>query len=67
MNNLILIKTLSGCGSAAAEAVDNIGVPYIVGTIAGDNTMLVVVDSEEHVQELLTTFNNMISAKKQEA
>ncbi|WP_173327708.1 arginine repressor [Eubacterium pyruvativorans] len=67
VNNLILIKTLSGCGSAAAEAVDNIGVPYIVGTIAGDNTMLVVVDSEEHVQELLTTFNNMISAKKQEA
>ena len=65
--NLIVLKTLTGSASAAAEAIDGFQWPEIIGTIAGDNTMLVVVDSEEHVQELLTTFNNMISAKKQEA
>jgi transcriptional regulator of arginine metabolism len=66
VNNLILIKTLSGCGSAAAEAVDNIGVEHIAGTVAGDNTMLIVVDDEKNVDEILGLFNKMLTAKKQE-
>ena len=64
--NMILIKTLSGCGSAAAEAVDNIGLPNIVGSIAGDNTALVIVNNEENVPELLDKLNNLIVVKKQD-
>ena len=33
--NLIVIKTLSGCANAAAEAIDTSNFPEIVGTIAG--------------------------------
>ena len=36
--NLIIIKTLSGCGSAACEAIDCIDLPHLVGSVAGDNT-----------------------------
>ena len=39
--NLIVIKTLSGCGAAAGEAIDNISLPHVVGSIAGDNTKFV--------------------------
>lgn len=58
--NLIVIKTLSGCGPAAGEAVDCIGLPHVVGSVAGDNTLLLVIDNEEHVDEILSIFNEML-------
>ena len=58
--NLIVIKTLSGCGPAAGEAVDCIGLPHVVGSIAGDNTLLLIVDHEDHVEEILSIFNDML-------
>lgn len=58
--NLIVIKTLSGCGPAACEAIDSISLPYVIGTIAGDNTLLLIVDREEHVEEILAIFNKML-------
>ncbi len=58
--NLIVVKTLSGCGPAAGEAVDCIGLPHVVGSIAGDNTLLIIVDHEENVDEILSLFNDML-------
>lgn len=58
--NLIVIKTLSGCGAAAGEAIDNINLPHVVGSIAGDNTLLLIIDTVEHVEEILKIFNNML-------
>ncbi len=67
VKNLILVKTLSGCGSAAAEAIDNIGILHIAGTVAGDNTLLVVADDDDNVEEILDIFNSMLTAKKQDS
>lgn len=58
--NLIVIKTLSGCGAAAGEAIDCIGLPHVVGSIAGDNTLMLIVDKEENVEEILSIFNKML-------
>ena len=58
--NLIVIKTLSGCGPAAGEAGDCIGLPHVVGSVAGDNTLLLIIDKEEHVEEILSIFNDML-------
>lgn len=57
--NIIVIKTLSGCANAAAEAIDTSNIPEIVGTIAGDNTVLMVVSSKEAVHALVKKFLNM--------
>ena len=59
--NLLVIKTLSGCASAAAEAIDTSEYPQIVGTLAGDNTILIIVDSKEHVPSLLEAFEELVS------
>ena len=61
--NLIVIKTLSGCGAAAGEAIDNINLPHLVGSIAGDNTLLLIVDDDSNVEEILSIFNNMLSKR----
>jgi transcriptional regulator of arginine metabolism len=41
-SGLILVKTTTGSASAVAEAIDEAAWPEIAGTIAGDNTILVV-------------------------
>lgn len=58
--NIIVVKTLSGCANAAAEVLDKMEKSEILGTIAGDNTVFIVVDSKEHVANLLTEFNEAI-------
>lgn len=58
--NLIVIKTLSGCANAAAEAIDSLNLPFMIGTIAGDNTILIIVDNEKNVQFLQGKFNELL-------
>ena len=45
--NMIVIHTLSGAANAAAEAVDGLQWPEILGTMAGDNTIFAVVRTNE--------------------
>ena len=41
-DNLLVVQTPSGYASALAQAMDETGHPHILGTIAGENTILVV-------------------------
>ena len=59
-DNLIIIKTLSGSGSAAAELIDSLPWPEIVGTLAGDNTIFVAVQSREKVHAVIQRFQEML-------
>ena len=61
--NLIVVKTLSGCANAAGEAIDNSGLPHIIGSIAGDNTLLLVADSEKAIPEIMQEFQNMLNMR----
>ena len=59
--NLIVVRTLTGCGNAAAEAIDSLDLEHIVGSIAGDNTLLVIVDHEENVPPIIEAFDKVIN------
>ena len=59
--NLIIIHTLSGCAGAAAEVIDNISPSQVVGTLAGDNTIFVAVDTKENVPEVMNIFTAFAS------
>lgn len=58
--NLIVVRTLSGCSNAAAEAIDCLEIEHIVGSIAGDNTLLIIVDHENNVNEILNKFDELL-------
>ena len=58
--NIIIIKTLSGCAGATCEAIDTSNVPEIKGSIAGENTILLIVDKTEHVEALIKKFEGLI-------
>ena len=46
VNNLIVIKTLNGNANTAGMAIDKMNFPEVLGTIAGDDTLLMVTKSE---------------------
>lgn len=61
-NNLIVIRTLSGSAHVAGEAVDSLRWPEVLGTIAGDNTILVIVRSNEEVATVIDRFRSIIKS-----
>jgi transcriptional regulator of arginine metabolism len=58
--NLIVVKTLSGCASAAGEAIDSLNLPHVAGSVAGDNTLLIVARSSKDVPALMKQFNKLL-------
>jgi len=61
--NIVLVKTLSGCANAAAEAIDTSNFPHVMGSIAGDNTILIIIDHTSNAQEVVDTLNEMLAPK----
>ena len=59
-NNLIVVKTLSGSANVAAEALDSLHWPEIHGSLAGDNTILLIIRSNEEVPGVITRIQEMM-------
>ena len=59
--NLIVVKTLSGCSGAAGEAIDTLSLNHIVGSVSGDNTLLVIVDHESNVTSVTDELDRIMS------
>ncbi len=53
--NLVVVRTPPGCAHVVASALDRSGLPGVVGTVAGDDTMLVVADEQMGGAELANT------------
>ena len=57
--NLVVIKTISGSAHVAGEAIDSLKWPEVVGTISGDNTLLVIAQSAQDADTLMHKFEQM--------
>jgi transcriptional regulator of arginine metabolism len=51
--SMIVIRTLPGCASTVGEFIDVRPNPDILGTVAGDNTLLVIPSSTRKTPEVL--------------
>lgn len=60
VDNFVVIKTLSGSASAAAEALDTLNLKEIAGTIAGDNTIFILSRTKENAEEIVQKINDII-------
>ena len=58
--NILVIRTVSGMASAAAEALDVIGFHEMVGCIAGDNTIMCAVRSVDDTILLMDRLKKII-------
>lgn len=61
IDKIVVVKTISGSASAAAEAIDRLELGEIAGTIAGDNTIFILVRTLEKAQELVERISKMLN------
>ena len=51
--NIVVLKTMSGAAQAVAYALDTFTWQEIVGSIAGDDTVMIVVRNEKSAKQLV--------------
>ena len=60
---MIVLKTLAGMAQAAAAAIDALGWNEIVGSIAGDDTIFIVMRTPEKAEEYTQNFRNILNIR----
>ncbi|MGI6584379.1 MAG: arginine repressor [Gracilibacteraceae bacterium] len=58
--NMVVVKTFSGAANAAAEAIDVLDFKEVVGTLAGDDTIFILVRNQENVETVIDRLKKMM-------
>ena len=59
--NIIVIRTLPGLASAAGSAIDAMNMSAVVGTLAGDDTVMVVMRDNNSAAAFCGEIKNLVS------
>jgi transcriptional regulator of arginine metabolism len=57
--NLVIVRTPPGCAHVVASALDRSGMPELLGTVAGDDTLLCVATQEASGVGLATALRDL--------
>ncbi len=58
--NIILLKTVNGTAGGLGVAFDNTALDGIIGSVAGDDTLLLVVKNKETTSEIFNKLRNIL-------
>ncbi|MCR4679873.1 MAG: arginine repressor [Lachnospiraceae bacterium] len=58
--NILVIKTVSGMAMAVAAAIDSLKFTEIVGTIAGDDTIMMAIRTVEDTKAVMSKIQSII-------
>jgi transcriptional regulator of arginine metabolism len=59
--NLVVMKCLPGTANAIGALIDNLEWPEIMGTLCGDDTILIICRTKEHSEHVVQQITAMIS------
>lgn len=59
--NILVMKTVSGMAMALAAALDALNFPQIVGCIAGDDTIMIAIKTNEEAVEIMEEIQNLMN------
>lgn len=62
--SVIVVRTLPGCANAVGEFLDSVNDPDIIGTIAGDNTLLVIPASQRKTKQVMVFLKHKLIGGK---
>lgn len=62
IDKMVVIKTITGSAPITAEAIDNLESSDIAGTVAGDNTIFILVRTLDSAEELVTKIRKRMSS-----
>lgn len=63
-DNLVMIKAQPGTASGIAAAVDAAGLPDVLGSLAGNDTILVIAQAAEDGERLEALINKLSNSRK---
>lgn len=58
--NIVVVKTMPGLAAAAGAALDGMGIVDMVGSLAGDDTVVLIMRTNEAAAELCKELHEMI-------
>ena len=58
--NIVVIKTMSGLANGAAAAIDGMGISSMVGSLAGDDTALLIMRDMESARSFCEEIHEML-------
>lgn len=58
--NIIVIKTITGHANSVCNAIDNLYLPEIIGTVAGDNCIIAVMREDATKEEAIESLKRQI-------
>ena len=61
--NMVVIKTMPGLASAACSAIDGMHLPNMVGSLAGDDTAILIMRTVQDAEELCLEIVKMLDKK----
>lgn len=62
--NILVVKTVSGMAMAAAAALDALQIDGIVGSIAGDDTIMCAIRTEKETEGVMEKLHRLIGDKR---
>ncbi|KPK76287.1 MAG: hypothetical protein AMJ79_07165 [Phycisphaerae bacterium SM23_30] len=62
VDNLLLVKTTPGNANGVASFIDRLGQKEILGTVAGDDTILIIADSPQNRKTVEKDFTALLQA-----
>ena len=63
-DNLVLVKAQPGTASGIAAAIDAAELPDVLGSLAGNDTILVIAPTSEEGERLETMISKLRSVRK---
>ncbi|MGQ9512041.1 arginine repressor [Thermodesulfitimonas sp.] len=64
--NLVVVKTFPGAAQGVASAIDQVEWPGVVGTVAGDDTLLIVAKPRSRAAEVRNRLQALLAGEKRE-
>lgn len=62
--NLIVLKTVEASAGPAAELIDQLHIPEVLGVIAGVNTIFVAIDDAEHTENVRAKLVELLESNR---
>ncbi len=59
--NIVVLKTMPGMANAVAAALDGMDIPALVGSLAGDDTVILIMRTNEDAEEFRGEMRQMLS------
>lgn len=61
VNNLVVVKTIKGIASSVCSLIDKLNLENIMGTVFGDDSVMIIMPSNKFADEICSKINYYLS------